>query len=209
MGYRITPDGLQPTLTKVKAITEAPAPMNVSELKAFLGLVNYYGKFLNNLATTVAPLYKLLQKSTRWSWGPEESSVFEQIKKQLTSDSLLAHYNPNAVLILSCDASPYGVEAVLSHCFSEGTERPVAFASRTLAPAERRYAHLDKEALAIIFGLKHFHQYLAGRHFVIYSDHKPLMYWFSVTKPTPTMPSARVQRWALTLSCYDYEIIDI
>ena len=206
LGHRITPDGLQPTLTKVKAITEAPAPTNVSELKAFLGLVNYYGKFLNNLATTVVPLYKLLQKSTRWSWGPEENSAFEQIKKQLTSDSLLAHYNPNAELILSCNASPYGVGAVLSHRFSEGTERPVAFASRILAPAERRYAHLDKEALAIIFGLKHFHQYLAGRHFVIYSDHKPLMYLFSATKPTPTMASAHVQRWALTLSCYDYEI---
>ena len=152
LGHRITPDGLQPTLTKVKAITEAPAPTNVPELKAFL----------NNLATTVAPLYKLLQKSTRWSWGPEENSAFEQIKKQLTSDSLLAHYNPNAELILSCDASPYRVGAVLSHRFSEGTERPVAFASRTLAPAERRYAHLNKEALAIIFGLKHFHQYLVG-----------------------------------------------
>ena len=145
LGHRITPDGLQPTLTKVKAITEPPAPTNVSELKAFLGLVNYYGKFLNNLATTVAPLYKLLQKSTRWSWGPEENSTFEQIKKQLTSDPLLAHYNPNAELIHSCDASPYGVGAVLSHHFSEGTERLVAFASRILAPAECRYAHLDKD----------------------------------------------------------------
>ena len=175
LGHRITPDGLQPTLTKVKAITEAPGPTNVSELKAFLGLVNYYG-FLNNLATTVAPLYKLLQKSIRWSWGPEKNSAFEQIKKQLTSDSLLTHYNPNAELILSC-----------SHRFSEGTERPVAFASRTLAPAERRYAHLDKEALAIIFGLKHFHQYLAGQHFVIYSDHKPIC----------LVPLSQPQQWHL------------
>ena len=74
LGHRINPDGLQPTLTKVKAITEAPAPTNVSELKAFLGLVNYYGKFLNNLATTVAPLYKLLQKAPG-SHGDNSSST--------------------------------------------------------------------------------------------------------------------------------------
>jgi len=206
LGHRITPNGLHPTPTKVKAITEAPAPKSVSELKAFLGLVNYYGKFLSNLATTLAPLYKLLKKNTCWSWGPKQKSAFEAIKKQLTSDSLLVHYDPNAELILSCDASPYGVGAVLSHRFAEGVERPIAFASRTLATTECRYAHLDKEALAIIFGLKHFHQYLAGRHFVIYSDHKPLMHLFSATKATPSMASAHIQRWALTLSCYDYEI---
>ena len=83
---------------------------------------------------------------------------------------------------------------MLSHQFMDGVEKPITFASQTLEPAERCYAHLDKEALAIIFGLKHFNQYLAGRNFVIYSDHKPLMYLFSATKPTPTMASARTQR---------------
>jgi len=101
-------------------------------------------------------LYKLLKKNTFWSWGPKQKSAFEAIKKQLTSDSLLVHYDPNAELILSCDASPYGVGAVLSHRFAEGVKRPIAFVSRTLVPAECRYAHLDKEALAIIFGLKQF-----------------------------------------------------
>ena len=88
LGHRISPDGLHPTPTKVKAIMEAPAPTNVSELKAFLGLVNYYGKFLSNLATTLAPLYKLLQKNVKWSWGATEKSAFEQIKKQFTISSL-------------------------------------------------------------------------------------------------------------------------
>ena len=72
----------------------------------------------------------------------------------------------------------------------DGVKKPITFASRTLAPAECCYAHLDNEALVIIFRLKHFNQYLAGRHCVIYSDHKPLMYLFSATKPTPTMASA-------------------
>ena len=131
---------------------------------------------MNNLATVLAPLYKLLWKNTSWLQGAEQKSTFEEIKKQLTSDSLLVHYDPDTKPILSYDASPYGVGAVLSHQFNDGIEKLITFASQTLAPAERRYAHLDMEALVIIFGLKHFNQYWVGRHFVIYSDHKPLMY---------------------------------
>ena len=88
--------------------------------------------------------------------GTEQQSVFEEIKKQLTSDSLLVYYDPVANFILSCDASPYGVGAVLLHQFADGIEKAITFASQTLAPAECWYAHLDKEALAIIFALKHF-----------------------------------------------------
>ena len=84
--------------------------------------------------------------------------------------------------------------------------RPIAFASRSLNPAERRYAHLDKEGLAIVYGVKKFHQYLFGRKFVINSDHKPLRHIFDESKPIPSMASARLQHWALTLSAYDYSI---
>ena len=88
---------------------------------------------------------------------------------------------------------------MLTHQFNDGIEILIVFALQTIAPAEQRYDHLDKEALAIIFGLKQFNPYLAGRYFVIYSDHKALMYLFSATKLTPTMASARIQRWAFTL----------
>ena len=101
---------------------------------------------------------------------------------------------------------PYGVGAVLSHRMDNGSERTVAFASRSLTPAERNFAQLDKEGLAIVFGVKKFHHYLLGRKFKIYSDHKPLQHLFSETRPVPPMASARIQRWALTLSAYDYTI---
>ncbi len=118
----------------------------------------------------------------------------------LTSDKTLAHFDPEKELILACDASPYGLGVVLSHKFEDGAEKPI---SRTLAPAEKRYSQLDKEGLAIIFGVKRFHQYLVGRHFLIQSDHKPLEHLFKETKGVPTLASARLQRWALT---YDYTI---
>ncbi len=128
------------------------------------------------------------------------------MKALLTSDAVLAHYDQSKPLLLACDASPYGVGAVLSHTFADSSERPMAYASRTLGPAEKRYSQLDKEGLAIIFGVKRFHQYLAGRHFSILSDHKHLQHLFQETKGIPTLASARLQRWALALGAYDYSI---
>jgi len=101
------------------------------------------------------------------------------VRDALQSPNLLTHYDPSQSLALACDASPFGLGAVLSHRFSDGTEKPISFASRTLATAERKYSQLDKEALAIIFGVQHFHQNLYGREFTILSDHKPLMHIFS------------------------------
>ena len=206
LGHQISAEGLRPTDDKIRAVTEAPAPRNVSQLRSFLGLVNYYAKFLPQLSSTLAPLYRLLQKKCSWTWGAEQQKAFQEAKSQLTSSRLLVHYDPERELILSCDASPYGVGAVLSHRMDDGSEQPVAFASRSLAPAEKKYSQLDKEALSIIFGVKKFHDYLYGRHFAIQSDHKPLEHLFSASRSVPTMASARIQRWALTLSAYSYSI---
>jgi hypothetical protein len=206
LGYRITKDGLQPTSKKVEAVQKSPAPKDVSQLKSFIGLVNYYGKFLPDLSTVLAPLYRLLQKETEWRWTDEQQRAFEEVKVLLTSDRLLVHYDPDKELVLACDASPYGIGAVLSHRDPDGRERPIAFASRTLAPAERNYSQLEKEGLAIVFGVKRFHAYLFGRHFIILSDHKPLRHLFKENSATPPLASARIQRWALTLGGYDYTI---
>ena len=207
LGHKISSEGLHPTPEKVKAIQEAPKPQSVTELKSFLGLLSYYSKFLPNMSTTLAPLYSLLQKNRKWEWRREQQQAFESAKALLQSDALLVHYDPQKPLMLACDASPYGLGAVLSHQMSDGTEKPVAFASRTLAPPEKNYSQLDKEALAIMFGVKKFHSFLYGRHFQIYSDHQPLRYLLSESKGVPAMAASRLQRWALTLSAYEYTIV--
>ena len=207
LGHKISKEGLKPTDDKVQAITNMPQPNNMSKLRAFLGMVNFYGKFLQNLSTVLAPLYRLLRKGVQWKWQSPEKEAFEAAKALLKSPKLLVHYDVDKEIILTCDASQYGLGAVLSHRTENGSERPIRYASRTLTSAERNYAQVDKEALAIIYGVKHFHQYLSGRKFLICSDHKPLMYLLGEHRGISPTASARVQRWALTLSGYQYEIV--
>ena len=145
LGHIISAEGLHTEETKVRAIVDAPEPQNVGELRSFLGMVTYYGKFLPDLATTPAPLYELLQKSTPWSWREKQRKAFLRIKDLLRSGRVLTHFDDRLPLILACNASPYGLGAVLSHRMPSGEEKPVGFASRTLSRAEKNYSHLDKE----------------------------------------------------------------
>jgi hypothetical protein len=128
LGHIIDRDGLHPTSEKVRAVQEAQTPRNVSELRSFFGIVNYYHRFLPNLSTTLAPLYRLLQKDVKWIWEQEQEKAFTAAKRALQDDSLLVHYDESKPLILACDASQYGLGAVLSHTMADGTERPVAYA---------------------------------------------------------------------------------
>ncbi|CAC5366945.1 unnamed protein product [Mytilus coruscus] len=200
LGHIIDQHGIYPVESKVKAITEATEPKNVTELKSYLGMLNYYNRFLQDLSSKLAPLHELLQNQKEWKWDKPQQEAFELSKTLLKSSKVLVHYDPNKEIILSCDASPYGIGAVLSHRMEDGCDRPVGYISRTLAPAERNYSVLEKEGLAIIFALKKFHQYLFDRKFTIYTDYKPLIGLFNENKSIPPMAAARLQRWALTLS---------
>lgn len=206
LGHRIDENGLHPIAKKLKAVQCAPKPSNISELKSYLGLLTYYGKFLPNLASILAPLYKLLRTSVRWHWSSEQDEAFETSKKLLTSSQLLVHFDPHKKLVLSCDASAYGIGAVLAHQFSDGSEKPIGYASRTLSPAERNYSQIEREGLACVFGVQKFHSYIFGHHFTLITDHKPLVSLFSEQRAIPPHASARIQRWALTLAMYEYTI---
>ena len=165
---------------------EAPKPINVTELKYFLDLINYYHKFIPNLPSLLSPLYKLLKKNSKWNWMQEQESAFTRAKELLQSFSLLIHYDPTKQILIAADAFPYGLGAVLSHRMDD-SEKPIMFASRTLTVAEQKYYKIEKEALAKIFAGKKFHQFLHVKSFKIHSDHKPLQYLFSEKRQVPVM----------------------
>ena len=206
LGHLIDAEGLHPVPEKIKAIQDAPEPTDVSQLKSYLGLLSYYRKFMPNLSSVLAPLYNLLKADCHWRWHKEEQEALEASKKLLQSTNVLVHFNPDLELILSCDASSYGLGAVLSHQMPDGSERPIEFVSRTLSPSDKNFSQIEKEALALVFGVKRFHSYLFGRPFFIYTDHNPLVSLMSSEKPVSPHASARIQRWNLTLSMYQYTL---
>ena len=125
LSHIISEKGLQPTDDKIRAIRDAPVPQNVTQLRSFLGMVNYYGKFLKDVSSKLSRLYRLLHKKATWKSGPEETRVVELVKKQLIKAPVLVHYDPTKRLSLSTDASPCGVGAVLSHVMEDGSEMPL------------------------------------------------------------------------------------
>ena len=139
-------------------------------------------------------------KEVSWSWSKLEQDAFDNIKAALCSDSVLRHYDPMAELVLQCDASSVGVGAALLQ------PGPVAYASRILNNAEQNYSQIERESLAIVFGVTKYRQYLLGRHFKLLRDHKPLITLLGEQKPVPLSAAARIKRWALFLAAYDYPI---
>lgn len=205
-GHQIDEQGLHKSPEKIIAVTEAPRPETVTQLKAFLGLANYYHRFVSNWSTIAAPLHDLLKADVQWEWNESHESAFKAVKDAIVSDQVLCHYDPDVPLKLACDASPHGIGCVLSHSFPNGSERPIAFASRTLKKAEKGYSQIDKEALSLTWGVRKFNTYLYGRHFTLVTDHKPLLSIFNPSKALPPMAAARLQRYALFLSGYSYDI---
>ena len=167
LGHIIDKDGRRPNPERATAIKDMPVPDNVTTLQSFLGLANYYQSFIKNLHDLRAPLNKLLKKDKKWRWTPECQTAFDQIKKALLSDLFLTHYDQKLDIIVTSDASSYGVGACILHKMPDGTKKPIAHASRTLLPAEKHYSQIEKVALGIIFAVPKFHRYLHGRFFTL------------------------------------------
>ena len=159
LGHTLSKDGIQMG-RQVDAVAKMPAPTNVSTLKSFLGSVQFYSKFIPNLSTISEPLTRLTRKETDWQWTSREESSFQGLKSLLSKDVLLAHYDKTLPIGISCDASEVGIGVVLFQRYSDGKERPLFNVSKTLTATQRRYSQIQREALAIIYGLQKFHNYL-------------------------------------------------
>lgn len=206
LGHILSNNEIRPNREKVKAILDAPAPTDLSQLQSYLGLLNYYGRFIPNLSSEIHDLYELLQDDKEFIWSEKCQSCFEKSKLLLVNNQVLELYDPKKQIVVAADASPYGVGAVLSHIVN-GVEKPVIFASSTLSPAEKNYSQSHREALAIVFAVKKFYKYIYGQKFLLATDHQSLREIFSPTKKTPAVAAARLQRWAVIMSMYNYEII--
>ena len=167
------------------------------DLKSFcFRQLNYYGNFIPNLSTLLQLLHELPWKGVKWAWTEECEKAFVRSKSELVTDKVLV---PHDEKILACDASPYGVGAVISHIMDDGEECPIAFASRTLTKSERNYLQIEKEALGIVFGVRKFQRYLYGRTFHLLTDHKQLVTILGPKTAVPTLVAARMQHWAVIL----------
>ena len=169
-------------------------------------MVNYRGKFIPNLSSVLYPLNQLLRKDKPWKWTQRCQQAFQAAKDSLTSSKLLVHFDSKLPVILECDASQYGIGAVISHRFPNGHERPIAYASRSLNAAEKNYSLIHKEALAIVFSVTKFYMYLYDRRFALFTDHQPLLKILAPDSATPVLAAAGLQRWSLLLSSYTYDI---
>ncbi|XP_029171893.1 uncharacterized protein K02A2.6-like [Nylanderia fulva] len=209
-GYYIDKNGIHKEKRKMEAIEKMPRPKNITELRAFLGLINYYGRFIQNLSGILTPLHTLLQKeggkAVSFRWTQECEAAFLAAKREFTSNKVLAHYNPKHPLIVACDASMYGVGAVLSQKHPDGSERVIQYASQSLSRTQQKYAQIDKEAYAIIFAIKKFYQYLYGNRFTLYTDHRPLTQILAPNKSLPVHSAMRMQHYKIFLQAFNYNI---
>ena len=162
LGKVVTKEGIAASSGKVEAVLKIPPPQSLTQLRSFLGIVNHYRKFVPLLADLSDPLNHLLKKDTPWEWSSECQESFTKLKEALTSTTVLAHYDPMMPIALACDASSIEIGAVIYHVDPDGKEKPIAYESKTLSNAERKYSQIEREALSIIFGVKKFHTFLYG-----------------------------------------------
>lgn len=201
LGHLITSEGIKPDPKKTIAIKNFPTPKTQKQIKSFLGLVGFYRRFIFNFADKAKPLTNLLKKDANFIWDQTCAQAFETLKQAIMSEPILQHPNFKEKFILTTDASGVAISGVLSQG-EIGKDLPIAFASRTLNDAEKRYSTTEREMLAIYWSIKQFRTYLFATQFVVITDHKPLQWVFKVKDIY-----SRLFRMRLYLSEYDFVVI--
>ena len=168
-GVIYSADEIQPDRDKVSALKTMTPPTSKQELKAFLGLATYMGPFIPSLSTLTSPSRELFKGRRVFDWSPAHHEALDKIKNAISAETTLGYYDPTKEIILKADASTTGLGATLPQ-----DQKVIAFASKTLTNTESRYANIERELLAVVYGCERFHSYLFGRRFVAESDHKPL-----------------------------------
>lgn len=201
LGYVVNQKGLLVDPQKIEAIMKFPTPKTVKQVRQFIGLASWYRRFVPHFSTLIAPLSALTKKKQRWVWGKEQDEAVTSVKEKLIAAPVLSCPDFTKPFFLQTDASKTGLGAILYQAFEEG-EKPVAYASRSLNSAERKYSVTEQECLAVLWAVQKFRPYLEGTRFTVVTDHQALKWLHNLRDP-----QGRLARWALQLQEYDFEIL--
>ena len=204
LGHVISKNGILPDPSKQRAINNYPVPTNADQIRSFLGLANYYRKFIDNFAEKAHPLTELTKKNAKFEWTLDHSNAFEILKSMLVNSPILRFPDFTRDFLVYTDASGFGVGAILGQVqqFDKTDQEVViAYYSKHLTERQQRWGVTEREALAILLAVQNFHPYLYGRRFTVYTDHKPLEWLMNLKKP-----NSRLLRWSLELQQYDIAI---
>ena len=199
LGHIVSDSGIQTDPDKIKAVRDSP--QNQTDIRSFVGLCSYYRRFIPDFATVAKPLITLTEKNVTFKWGQEQERAWTTLKQKLTTAPILAYPDRDATFVLDTDASNFGIGAVLSQVSKDGREKVVAYGSRVLSKAERRYCITRRELLAVVHFVRSYRHYLVGHHFIVRSDHAALKWLRSFKEP-----EGQIARWIETLETYDYTL---
>eukprot|EP00731_Ephydatia_muelleri_P012982 Em0007g292a len=202
LGHIVSAEGIATDPSKTDAVSKWPTPLSKKEVQQFLGLANYYRRFVKNFASISKPLHRLTEKNVPFDWTIHCQNAFDELRKCLVSSPILAYPDYNRRYILDTDASDTGIGAVLSQISDEGSERVIAYASRSLSRPEQRYCVTRKELLAVVSFVQQFRQYLLGREFTLRTDHGSLV-WIRNFKE----PEGQLARWLEKLQEYNFTVV--
>ena len=202
LGHVLSKDGVQVDNTKIEAVSKFPVPKSIQDVRSFLGLCNYYRKFVKGFANIASPLNALLKKETKFTWSEICQNAFDKLKEALTTAPVLAYPDMRKPFIVSCDASGTAIGYVLGQLDSKGNEQVVAYGGRALREAEKKWCIAERECLALVTAVKQYHTYLACSPFTIYTDHFSLKYLEKIKDA-----NGRLGRWAIELQPYIKNIV--
>ncbi|MES9884237.1 MAG: RNase H-like domain-containing protein, partial [Sedimenticola sp.] len=201
LGNIVTKSGVKVDPAKTKAMTDFPRPKNQHDLRSYLGLCNYYKRYVKGYSTIASPLYHLLKQDVDFTWTDQCEESFQNLKIALTSAPVLAYPDMNKQFILSCDASGTAISYILGQKDSQNREHPIAYGGRALTVSEKKFSISERECLALVEGVRHYRHFLEHQKFVIITDHAALK-WLQDLKHS----SGRLSRWSMLLQGFQYDV---
>ena len=201
LGHIIDKNGIRPNKELVKKVLEIKKQENKKELEKFLGLVQFYSRLVPNLAEKCKPLNELKKLGVNYQWNTSAQQAFNDLKQLLASEPCVKPFDVNEEVTLRVDASEYSLGGIMTQ-----KGHPVMYLSRKLTEAETKYSNIEREALGIVWSIERARKLLIGKKFILQTDHEPLKYIFGTKSGLSKTISARLARWVIRLSAFDFTV---